>query len=153
MTIILLFEKFFIFELVKFWIKTLGVCHSPVDMHAHSYTLSHTLAHSYTLSHTLAHSRALLRTLAHSRALSRTLAHSRALAPKLQKSHPRIACKNVFGAWTMQRQSVPTDSGARFEFGRNQTNPRSCCLLSNHKPVFYRRQQNDNNCHQKYIVD
>ena len=32
-----------------------------------------------------------------------------------------------------------TGSLARFEFDCNHTNPPSCCLLSNHKPVFYGR--------------
>ena len=58
------------------------------------------------------------------------------LVPNRQKSHPRIGCGKVFGTGTAQRQSPPTESGARFEFDWNQTNSQSCWLLSNHMPVF-----------------
>ena len=66
-----------------------------------------------------------------------------------EKAIPRSVAKQFLVAGQRKVNSLPTEPGTRFEFDQNQTNPRTCCLLSNHPPVFYRRRRTDNNCLKK----
>ena len=71
------------------------------------------------------------------------------LAPNLRESsHGPVAKQNL-----VPRQHNIRVHGLNhkryLKFDCYQTCPRSCCLLSNHMPVFYRRRQNDNNCPKK----